>query len=352
MTINLQVQGRTVRGPTVAPRSDNEKVHWIIRNRVSYAGMNDRMERQFDVRSIDTGNGHFLITSTNIRVQVESLYNHFHPLRSMRPAQLNNWLNQVRQAKSDDDNLSYNQDTGALGAEATSMGYLGTEQHVVWALAASARTGAIIPPEFFIDNEGFGGTAGNGPQIEDGGYIGEMMSTIAMAHDTDWMIGRLFSVGPLAPLFPLTPFTQRMAIRMGSAGLFNAGQVTAASRMPGRGNMNYDDHPPNVFGMPWDEGFQRRARERDAIVERLDTNHDAIDAVLDFTAHGDRYYRNGLTSSFLRQGRHGWTVRYKVGFFAQFTDNEWLWDGNSSIQPGKNDVRTYNYQRTPYMPKR
>ena len=98
---------------------------------------------------------------------------------------------------------------------------------MVWAHAAAARTGGRMPPEFFLDFDPFGGTAGNGPAIEQGGNAREPMSTISMAHDTDWSLGRYMGVGPLAQLDSLQPTERYQMKRMGMAGLFNGDEAVS-----------------------------------------------------------------------------------------------------------------------------
>lgn len=359
--MTTQATNRGTSDPVLIASADTGRVRWLLRNSWSYERMEAAIS-SFNIRSARTADRYYLITSRNIRMQVYSLGPDFQGMVPGTAAALNEWLDYWRALKDAGDRLSYNQGTTELAVEAMNIrrargkddnGYLGTEQHCVWAMAASARTGCIFPPEFFIDNEAFGGTAGNGPQIESGGYIGEQTSTIAMAHDTDWMIGRLFAVGPLGGLNALRPYRQYQSIRMGSAGLFNAAQTSAIGALPGRGLMANAPLPSPPIITPYHTREQERAlRDRWLAETRLQSETErAIDQYLDYAAHGDRYFRNGLTSSFLRQGRHGWSVKYTSGY-ATFGDRDWIWSGSEPATQGKNDVRDNNRRVTPFFPPR
>jgi hypothetical protein len=84
------------------------------------------------------------------------------------------------------------------------LGYYGTGAHQAWAEAASARTGGRASPEYMMKLDPLGGTNGNGPNIEKGGIYPHPLSKIAMAHDTDWSLGRYFNAGPLNGLYKNT----------------------------------------------------------------------------------------------------------------------------------------------------
>ena len=90
--------------------------------------------------------------------------------------------------------------TAKLRALSDEQKYYNSPAHKAWAKAAEARTGGKIPADWWIKNDPFGGTAGNGSAvILEGKYPG-VFSKIAMAHETDWTLGRVFSAGPLRAL--------------------------------------------------------------------------------------------------------------------------------------------------------
>ena len=333
-------------------------VRWNI-HRFGYADMEAAISH-YGIASARVGNS-YVITSMNIRLEVASLGAAVARLVPTTAEALSETLDVWRQAKTNDDHLAYGRSTEQLiiasrtanytdpNFPGQQVPYLGHEQHVVWAMGASARTGCTLPPEFFLDNEGFGGTAGNGPNILPKGASGQALSTIAMAHDTDWMLGRLMGIGPLAPLHTATPIHINQATRMGSAGLFTAGQVDAIAITDSRMS---DPH----VGLP----RAGATREQIAFRDRMDQINRQIRQVIDTCAAEQTYYRNGLTSEFLRQGRHGWHVSYKRSYadfdyegrdargFGQ--NAEWLWNGSEPATQGKNDVRAHNRRVTPFFP--
>ncbi len=336
------------------------RVLWNI-HRFGYGEMEAAISR-YGIASARVGNS-YVITSMNIRLEVASLGAAFARLVPTTAAALSETLDAWRQAKTNDDHLAYGRSTEQLILAARTANYqdpnfpdqqvpyLGCEQHVVWAMGASARTGCMLPPEFFIDNEAFGGTAGNGPNILPKGGSGQARSTIAMAHDTDWMIGRLMGIGPLAPLHAATPIHINQATRMGSAGLFTAGQVDAISITDSRMS------DPQI-ALPRAGGTREMVARRD----RMNAINRQIRQIIDTCAAEQTYYRNGLTSDFLRPGRHGWHVNYKRSY-ADFDyvgsdvrgasqGSEWLWSGSEPATRGKNDVRAHNRRVTPFFPPR
>lgn len=107
--------------------------------------------------------------------------------------------------------------TGRILREmAVDAGYYGSPPHVAWAQAAEARTAGKVPAEFWMRFDPFGGTAGNGPNILPTGEHPGVLSKIAMAHDTDWSIGRYFGFGPMAALRGAEGFTPE---QLGQVGL-------------------------------------------------------------------------------------------------------------------------------------
>ena len=123
------------------------------------------------------------------------------------PGELNAELDRAMAEKLADDTNTYGADMAAAGHESLEAwsradGYYGSAAHVAWAEAASARTGGQIPASWWMKFDPFGGTAGNGPHYRDtpGGQYPGLTSRIAMAHDTDWDLGRYFGAGPLEAL--------------------------------------------------------------------------------------------------------------------------------------------------------
>jgi hypothetical protein len=100
--------------------------------------------------------------------------------------------------------VAYGKTTDQLFALASQQGYFGSPAHVAWSEAAEARTGGRVPANWWRTNDPFGGTSGNGPNILPGGRYPGSVAKIAMAHDTDWTLGRLFNAGPLNALFTAT----------------------------------------------------------------------------------------------------------------------------------------------------
>ncbi len=338
------MSGQTISRNTTnrAPASGGtrKRVHWW--RRMDYATFNAKIA-QYGIQSARVGSK-YIITSNNIRLEVSPM--DFSGIVVADFDAMNAKISGWRQAKTRDDLLAYDTTTEALLGLSNSQGYMGSEQHTMWAMGASARTGCFIPPEFFFENEGFGGTAGNGPNVLPMGNTGEPMSTIAMAHDSDWMIGRLFSMGSLARLNPLRPTLKYQIQRMGSAGLFNAFQTNEIFARDNRFPLISDP---------------RTQEERQM--------NDRISAVLDACGAQDTYFREGAI--FLRQGRYGWNVKYSrsharftyevrwrswlsvlgvSGTVFDFAPN-YLWDGNEPATQGKNDVRDHNDARAPGFPE-
>lgn len=100
--------------------------------------------------------------------------------------------------------VAYGRTTDQLFALASQQGYFGSPAHVAWSEAAEGRTGGRVPATWWRTNDPFGGTSGNGPNILPGGRYPGSVAKIAMAHDTDWTLGRLFNAGPLKSLFTAT----------------------------------------------------------------------------------------------------------------------------------------------------
>lgn len=104
--------------------------------------------------------------------------------------------------KINQENLkAYGTGTAGLRDKAEDAGYYRSPAHLAWADAAEARTGGRIPAEWWVRNDPFGGTAGNGPNVLPSGTYPGVTSRIAMAHDTDWTLGRHFNAGPMDALY-------------------------------------------------------------------------------------------------------------------------------------------------------
>ena len=117
---------------------------------------------------------------------------------------------------------TYGKSTRELRSDAIDSGYFNSPAHRAWAQAAEARTGGRVPASWWRENDPFGGTAGNGPQVLPQGSYPGSLSKIAMGHDTDWTLGNQFGAGPLRALqtmggtaeqrgkFGLEPFDSRL----------------------------------------------------------------------------------------------------------------------------------------------
>lgn len=123
-----------------------------------------------------------------------------------------------------------------LRAWAVAEGYYGSTYHLAWALAAEARTGGRVAATWWMEVDPFGGTAGNGPRVLPGGHWPSPLARVAMAHDTDWTLGRYFGVGPLAALRADT--TNPLA-ELGRVGLF----PVSDARYDGVGSYLRDGQP-------------------------------------------------------------------------------------------------------------
>lgn len=176
----------------------------------------------------ETAAGATVICSRHVRVQVSPL---------SPPSALD--LDAARARKDADDAMAYAdiprvdgqggvRGTADLVALAQARGYYGSEQHLIWAWAASARVSGLLTPASLMELEPFGGTAGNGPELLPFGGPGERLSTIAVAHDTDWLLGRLFGLGPLAGLATIDAEAAYQLKRLGAAGLM---RPTAAEKL-------------------------------------------------------------------------------------------------------------------------
>jgi hypothetical protein len=70
---------------------------------------------------------------------------------------------------------TYGKSTRDLRSDAIDSGYFNSPAHQAWAQAAEARTGGRVPASWWRENDPFGGTAGNGPQIlAQGSYPGSL----------------------------------------------------------------------------------------------------------------------------------------------------------------------------------
>ena len=108
-------------------------------------------------------------------------------------------------AKINSENIvAYKRGTRQLRIEAEQQYYYRSPPHQAWASAAQLRTANRIHREWWLDNDPFGGTAGNGPNIIAEGRYPGFAAKIAMAHDTDWTLGRQFNAGPLKGLYTST----------------------------------------------------------------------------------------------------------------------------------------------------
>lgn len=291
----------------------------------------EKTAADYNIHSVyDAKKGVYVVTSNNIRVEVKDVNLNL-PLDN--PVAMNKLLEQWREKKNADDQLAYGKTTGQMLADTKQGGpgarYYDSEQHLVWAYAASARTGGKIPPEFFMEFDPNGGTAGNGPEVLPLGHAGEPLSTIAMGHDTDWNLGRYMNAGPMQGLYDLKPTDQVQMKRMGNVGLFdsNASKLIAP-------------RPPTIGD--WRNLFQRSPEQ----VAR-DAEDDRIAHVLDSVP----YFYNGsakndvLGSAFNNPNNPDWKTSYRKEYasfgnggdinpFNPYPRQFW-WDGSN---PATGDV--------------
>lgn len=176
-------------------------------------------------------NGGHVIESNNIRMVMPGIGDLQVP---QDPAERAAFLQQIAARKDQDDQAAYGLTTEQIRQSAMTgtadERYFGSEQHWMFAYASAARTNFQVPPEFFMNLDPFGGTAGNGPQIQPGGGTGELLSTISMAHDPDWLMGRYFGAGPLSALNGASD-----AVRPAFAGLVGLTDNDQSDRDAGTG---------------------------------------------------------------------------------------------------------------------
>jgi hypothetical protein len=123
--------------------------------------------------------------------------------------------------KNQDDYKAYNKTTAQLADMSREQGYLNSPAHVAWSLAAKERSGGAIDAATWRKMDPFGGTAGNGPDVLPTGKYPGALSTISMAHDTDWSLGRYFNAGPMKALHT----SNESPLQMGMYGLQNHSTV-------------------------------------------------------------------------------------------------------------------------------
>jgi hypothetical protein len=123
--------------------------------------------------------------------------------------------------KNQDDYKAYNKTTAQLAEMSKEQGYYNSPAHIAWTLAAKERSGGAIDAATWRKMDPFGGTAGNGPEILPTGKYPGGLSTISMAHDTDWSLGRYFNAGPMKALHTST----ESPLQMGMYGLQNHSTV-------------------------------------------------------------------------------------------------------------------------------
>lgn len=116
------------------------------------------------------------------------------------PANIKKQLDAASANINAENKRAYNSTTAQLRDQAIDAGYYRSPAHNAWAQAAEARTGGRVPAEWWITNDPFGGTAGNGPNVLPSGTYPGVASRIAMGHDTDWTLGRQFGAGPMSAL--------------------------------------------------------------------------------------------------------------------------------------------------------
>jgi hypothetical protein len=339
----LQTSAGSETGTTAEQGTD---INWTTGNLPE--NLDSRVE-SYGIQTVVNPDGTIVVTSNNIQVSVQSLGPEFDAMfEGKSEAEINAMLDEWRARKDADDTLAYGGDgTEDLRTRAAEDDYYGSEQHVVWATAASARTGGRIPPEFFMEFDPFGGTAGNGPEIINpgdwaGGGAGGMLSTIAMGHDTDWNLGRYMNVGPLDELHDLEPTTQAQMKLMGTVGLMPAEAALPAA---------WDALPPETqqqlvdgatSGGPFG-GLAGIVNGYGNSVEQLrnDPAYAPFLSAIDANASGAGFYSTGNPA---------WDVNYTWDYIAQNTNGE---DWNATLaRPMMDQYRFTPEQRDPNAPRR
>lgn len=136
-----------------------------------------------------------------VEITVGSIRIRMRPLDlGIEAGQLTSERDRAVQEKNADDLRAYQKSTVELQAMAESAGYFGSMAHNAWAAAAQARSGGVLFADWWQRFDPFGGTAGNGPDVLPQGQYPGVLSRIAMAHDTDWSLGRYFGKGPMRRL--------------------------------------------------------------------------------------------------------------------------------------------------------
>lgn len=135
-----------------------------------------------------------------IEIQVRPLSGEALGTLNTSQADINRQLTTVSATINRENEAAYGTGTAGLRDQAVDAGYFRSPAHLAWADAAAARTGGRIPADWWVQNDPFGGTAGNGPNVLPGGTYPGAVSRIAMGHDTDWTLGRHFDAGPMRAL--------------------------------------------------------------------------------------------------------------------------------------------------------
>jgi hypothetical protein len=154
-------------------------------------------------------------------------------LNTSNQAQLEQLRNNAS-TRINNDNLAFHGKTTAqLRQQSREDGYFNSPSHQAWAKAAEARSAGQIPASWWIQNDPYGGTAGNGPLIEPTGVYPGVASKIAMGHDTDWTLGRHFGAGPLRDLATMGNGTSKQEFQdRGMFGLWPTGTDNRFSAAP------------------------------------------------------------------------------------------------------------------------
>jgi hypothetical protein len=165
-------------------------------------------------------------------------------------------LSQLRSNAADrinSDNIAFHGKTTAeLRQQSREDGYYNSPSHQAWAKAAEARSAGQIPASWWMQNDPYGGTAGNGPLIEPTGIYPGTASKIAMGHDTDWTLGRQFGAGPLRDLATMGDGTTHQEFKdRGMFGLWPAGTDNRFQSQPATDyTFGHEDWTVN-YTNPW-----------------------------------------------------------------------------------------------------
>lgn len=187
---------------------------------------------------------------------------------------IQHYIENAFEKKNNDDVKAYGKTTDQLYQQAGQSGYLNSPAHMAWSEAAAARTGGAMSAENWRRLDPYGGTAGNGPDILPQGAYPGVGAKIAMAHDTDWSLGRYFQAGPMKGLYG----SKESAAEMGMYGLQNHCKVEPKlSDLYINGHndwsVNFNQHPTRQSAIDRADGVAIASAAKDSPSPATPDNH-------------------------------------------------------------------------------